>query len=137
MSKNNVIQVEMDQEAYEKYISGSGGSGGGDSNIEYLDISGLEIDPTYNVLISFADVVKAEDSGVKIIGLNYRATQLSIGSNPTIIAIGMSFDRLIHMYAGDQKMDSSLINLLKTLGSITDEQLAAIPRITKEQFYTL
>lgn len=120
-------------------------SGGG--NIEYLDIKNLN-DNTKITLILLSIVTRlnmveggALPSGVSILPIGFlaaidgRTLQVVITELlPTAEAVAISNDS--YAIGGGEV---SLVYIMQTLGGINnaDEVLAAIPRITKEQFYTL
>ena len=111
---------------------GSGGSGG--SSLEYLDVSGVD-SQTRAVLLSLAIEIKFSFSGGNIVGpillamdgiaplntLHERVTQMKIDKNSQFNVAGQS---------------GTFMDFLNMMG-VSNEQLAAIPRITKEEFYTL
>ena len=116
-----------------------GGSGGGGSSIEYLDVSGIDE--------SMADVVEMLFIFSSVVRVIQKETQLHKIIPPLILNMSgegefkilyfaINFDL---MYLGTLSDDEILISAKDVLirMGITQEQLDAIPRLTKEQFYSL
>lgn len=105
------------------------GSGSGEaSNIEYLDVSGME---QAFILAKMAISVKSSDNDGGYIISPYG---LFSGSNDIFKAVAIDFSILI--YNSDFPTEVNFI----TLGEFVTNmgmQLDAIPRLTKEQFYNL
>ena len=107
---------------------GSGDSGGGTgeaSTIEYLDVSGVNQEIYFTTLLITSFVSKSKENGVVCI----LPSAAMVGYNNSLIislAIDFSF----------KTSNGTILELLLNMG-ITQEQLDAIPRITKEQFYSL
>lgn len=123
-----VINVQMDEDFYNEIIQGGSSGGGEVSSIEYLDLSGLE----QNIkgrLIMFAYLLRGNDSGIIApisFVLNGPDIDMSnIGEFVDMISIDFNMD--IYMFGSNMKIknmfDENIINI--------------IPRITKEQFYSL
>ena len=137
-----VINVQMDEDFYNEIIQGVGsGSGSGEaSNIEYLDVSGLEgTNKAY--LVHFALYVKAyvENLNTKFSG--FSAEYIDMVSNgkavASTVATAIDFSHKVTVSTGiGEFAESTTMKGLLEVG-ITKEQLDAIPRITKEQFYSL
>ena len=107
----------------------AGGSGESASTIEYLDVSGLE-DGEKSPLIVFACLLcKSEAEGVITTPLSMLPSgdQLDLTEVSGISAIMVDFSLEIYVY--EQKM-----TIQEFLGK---ELLDSIPRLTKEQFYSL
>lgn len=121
--------------------SGSGGDSGGEtSTIEYLDVSGLKgTNKAY--LVHFALYVKAyvENLNTKFSG--FSAEYIDMVSNgkavASTVATAIDFSHKVTVSTGiGEFAESTTMKGLLEVG-ITQEQLDAIPRITKEQFYSL
>lgn len=109
-------------------LSSGGGSGSGsgdDSNIEYLDVSGVNQEIYFTTLLITSFVSKSKENGVVCI----LPSAAMVGYNNSLIislAIDFSF----------KTSNGTILELLLNMG-VTQEQLDAIPRLTKEQFYSL
>ena len=133
-----VINVQIDEDFYNETIQGGGSSGGGEaSNIEYLDVSGLNEEGRAN-LAYFASKVKliyshnALGGEIKAIGRPLAIIgTLGIGFGPLNGSIAIEINR------NDIISIKGAINVNGNLFESMGEELDAIPRITKEQFYSL
>lgn len=116
----------------------SGGSGGGGgSTIEYLDISGLGFERMDLIF---------DSCKIKLIYSN--KTQITGGANLIILSSPENLESLImsvntiaidlnsKICRGGDKIETVREHLL-SFNTFTEEQLAAIPRITEEEFYTV
>ena len=142
-SSNEIFDYDFGALVYPKYIkviSGSevvsasvnfnegGGSGNGSgeiSTVEYLDVSGINQEPYFTMLLITSFVSKNKENGVVAIS----PSAAMVGYNNSLIislAIDFSF----------KTSNGTVLELLLNMG-ITQEQLDAIPRLTKEQFYNL
>lgn len=119
-----------------KNISGSGGStSSGGSNIEYLDgaeiQSGLDsqsLMSTYILMLAYR--VKILKDGVYgILG-----AQTPGNFNGTVIGIEIDFNSYISL---NSSLGLLTVKDFLILIGVQQQQLDAIPRITKEEFYTL
>lgn len=112
-------------------VSG-GGSGG--SNIEYLDVSGVDTYLLVNILAIGIPYAKGEIDGLVI------AAPISAFGNKLVAeninAIGIDGNATIAMAVPGQTLVMSFYDALAQRG-VTKEQVDAIPRITEEEFYTL
>ena len=104
----------------------SGGGAGTESTIEYLDVSDWDkTDMSNKALLSTAQLFRLNANGTVAVATN------DSGAIKYCEAIGVDFS--LELISNGKIM---------TLGegwaqSLTEEELAAIPRITKEQFYNL
>lgn len=120
------------------------GGGTSESSIEYLDMRGIG-DTNVNLrngLVVFADIVKSKNEEGTYVGVCLYGIQTIFGfSNnnaTTSVAVAVDFSRHIKgKMNGGQELDMSIYDLLIMMGTATSEELDSIPRITKEQFYTL
>lgn len=118
-----------------------GATGGGDSNIEYLDVSGLDaVDENLkNALVLLSPNVKSKTTEGTFVGLPLHGIQLIVGvSNNarTVIALAIDFNTIFKFVIGENAASVNIKDYIMT-SEFTQEQLDSIPRITKEQFYTL
>ena len=117
---------------------GNGESGGEASSIEYLDVSGIELADTIKILlVASAISVKITFQG-KIIYMPpiiYEVSAVATIEELNSVAKYLAIDFNLLTYSpsfGKIKLNDLLVAF-----GITQEQLDAIPRITKEQFYSL
>lgn len=116
-------------------VSGVGGSGeGGGSTIEYLDVSGLEdktvvfewatsarlVIPQYAIIVS--PVGRLVET-LKNVGYDY------------VKAIGVDTSSIVAMRQGEDVVSVTMAEYISMAGN--SELFDSIPRITKEQFYSL
>lgn len=77
---------------------------------------------------------------MKIVGLNSEAIRQFGGiPDPEIgdyLAVSIDFSRKMKMFNGDLAFDGTVMEMLTMMG-ISQTDIDAIPRITKEQFYDL
>ena len=121
-----------------KNSNNTGESGGDDSNIEYLDVSGIDhADTLKNLLVGSAILVKITVQGdiIYMPPVLYEVSTIATIEELNSVAKYLAIDFNLLTY-GPGLGKISLNNLLVFFG-ITKEQLDAIPRITKEQFYSL
>lgn len=109
-------------------ISGSGGGESGGSNIEYLDLSGVD-ESVKTVLCGFGYLGKSPE-GILPIPLILIESLGSISDKLSPIK-SISIDFYTDLYNG-----FTIKTFIYQLG-VTVEFLDSIPRITKEQFYDL
>ena len=107
----------------------SGGGAGTESTMEYIDISGLSGDASIDVLTTFAVFFKGTVSGAKM----YGTIGLLINQNYTLEALAIDFTASIY----SESIGIVSVSQAVEMYGLTSEQLAAIPRITKEEFYSL
>ena len=119
-------------------ISGGGSGEGGGSNIEYLDVSGMQ-DYMKNVLLYYSVLAKIQgDSvtyGVQIQPSGFLLAAGGMTSLVTAVAIDLVIP--ITKYASEESGVEK--QELTTLDADSEfmEMLDTIPRLTKEQFYNL
>lgn len=112
----------------------SGGGAGTESTMEYLDVSGRGM--AAQVSMPFAYLWKGpmlEKMGIFPAVLLYSTNKDALDS---ISQIAIDFSTKMNKSAGSTEIMSTK-DAIMSLYSITEEELAAIPRITKEQFYNL
>ena len=118
---------------------GSGESGGGEaSTVEYLDVSGRELTDTVKILlVASAISVKITFQGniIYMPPVLYEVAAVATIEELNSVAKYLAIDFNLLTYS-PALGKINLNDLLVTLG-VTQEQLDAIPRITKEQFYSL
>lgn len=115
---------------------------GGESSIEYLDVSGLGAINAYlrQILVQFADFVKIKTESSSGVGVSLDGMGMLFGGvdDTACVAIAIDFSRHVKGRSSVRELDASIFDLLTTETNIsTAEQLDSIPRITKEQFYNL
>ena len=122
----------------------AGGGSESASNVEYLDISGVSETNEYlrNGLVLFADIVKSKNEEGTYVGvcLNGIKEIFGISNNniTTCVAVAADFSRHIKgKINGGPELEMSIYDLLIKRETATAEELDAIPRLTKEQFYDL
>lgn len=120
------------------------GGGTSESNIEYLDVSGLgdTNQGLRNALVAVADIVKSKNEDGTFVGACLLGIQLLTGvanNATTCVAVAVDLSRHIKGESNEAggAFDMSIAEILIMAASVTQEQLDSIPRITKEQFYTL
>lgn len=125
-------------------VDNGGGSGGGESasTIEYLDVSG-NIDG--NIILSGG--VEVPLNLISYAGITYKVNQEGVIEilpilnilNPNFVgdtlALAVDFSTKLSNPAAGGLV--SVKEFLINFGGITEDQLASIPRLTKEQFYDL
>ena len=122
-------------------------AGGGESasTIEYLDVSGLgeTNESLRNALTIFADIVKSKNEEGTFVGACLSGIQMAFGvttnNATTCVAVAVDFSRHIKGVGNEagQVIEMSISDILIMMGTATAEELDSIPRITKEQFYSL
>ena len=116
-----------------KSISAGGGESGG-SNVEYLDVSGVD-----SVLLTNIYAIGIPYAKGEVDGMIMAAPFSAFGNNLTIEnmkAIGVDTSTQVAMKVGGQSMTMTFLEALNLRGYTAVEQFNAIPRITKEQFYS-
>lgn len=120
------INLKTSNEIHVKQLSGGSGESGGEaSNIEYLDVSGSEVGKALCCMHSYQNKILVENDAISI-------TSAIRSYNNTYIACSICFSDTV-IVANDK---TTILEDLEASG-ITKEQLDAIPRITKEEFYSL
>lgn len=123
--KSELIKpVDFAEEIKGITAGGSGESGG--SDVEYLDLSGLN-EENFGV-VNISSLLKIKNAGKIGIG----QTGLLINDFDEVLA--GAFAKELRMWIGDS-MVTSIKDLLPLMGLSIDYD--AIPRLTKEQFYDL
>lgn len=118
----------------------SGGSGEG-SNMEYLDVSGVDFvngGTKEGNFLMCSFMVKCNhtilgNNAIVPIGQLYNA---GTSNTTSIYALVFDFSAKYIISSGIEQINFTLKELLIQIGW-TEEELAAIPRLTKEQFYNL
>lgn len=119
----------------------TGGSGGGSSNIEYLDVSGMELSKNsklyYLAIISiFAKAIihggSAQIIAPSLVSLSTMLTDITTISIKAL-AVDFSATYAEYLISAGQGSAGTIKDVLLRFG-VTEEELAAIPRITKEEF---
>ena len=127
-----VINIQMDEDFYNEIIQGGGSGSGEASTIEYLDVSGMSYEKMDLIFNSYL-VRFIYDNKVQVVG---GASLITIGDIESalmgVVAVAIDFNSLI--IKGGDEIDTVLEDLIH---SFTQEQLDSIPRLTKEQFYSL
>lgn len=112
----------------------------GGSNVEYLDLSGVE-DPLLTLIIGFAPLCKINNDGTMAVGAPFYGLRFFTGELGTRVthvkAVGIDLSQRFDIKMGTEAMNISLIDYLTMMGVATQADLDAIPRLTKEQFYSL
>ena len=145
VSENGTIEVTPDEgfTGLGKVTVNTNVEGGG--SIEYLDVSGLgeTNESLRNVLAIFADIVKSKNEEGTFVGACLSGIQTLFGfttnSATTCVAVAVDFSSHIKGVGNEagQVVEMSFFDVLVTTLGATQDQLDAIPRITKEQFYDL
>lgn len=115
--------------------------GGSASSMEYLDLREYQDADFYLSLAILADVVNAHDADNNTYcGVNKEAIRSLFGvSNTTKItynAVGIDLSRRVKANVQGQIMELTIIDLV-TITGVNKEDIDAIPRLTKEEFYAL
>lgn len=128
-----------------KGISAGGGDApSGGSNMEYLDLSGVEEGQLRNFLVAFAsrlnlEITEGGLTGAKMAGITWGYLDMMLDSavNPNWAkAIAIDLTTNIIQEEGGQQMALTFRELITALG-LNPADIDAIPRLTKEQFYDL
>lgn len=122
-----------------------GGAGTAESTMEYLDVSGLDGESQEylkNVIVVLANMVKSQNDEGTFLGAPLSGIQIMFGTTNnnarTVIAVAIDFSQFVKAKIGNDVLELSLNQLiLRSVEGITQLDLDAIPRITKEQFYSL
>ena len=105
-----------------------GGSGGGESNIEYLDVRGLDVESKLQFIVLSALLMRTVINGVVLVTPSL-ALYLEVGNEIFEKAEAIMIDRNSRLIAPDTNI--SFEELLTEYGA------DSLPRLTKEQFYSL
>lgn len=120
---------------------GGGGSTGG-AGIEYLDVRGMELDLSNNALgyvllySSYFANCYTSSYGMQMCSPVSDILKLSL-SNVTLYGLAISLNARTLMISGGEIMQDMTIKEVLIKKGWTEEELAAIPRITEEEFYNL
>lgn len=110
------------------------GGGAGESTMEYLDVSGGGMAAQASMLYAYLwKAIVAENVGIFPIGVIISTTPSAANS---VSQIAIDFSTEVNKSAGGTEI-MTIKEAIMSLYSVTEEELAAIPRITKEQFYSL
>lgn len=135
--------LEVSKPWYNKYennsdISNDGSGSGEASNIEYLDVSGLDILNTEGKDFSigayaFSVKMTISDKLTAFIPSSVFQSYSTFPGTVVVHAVAIDFSFPTSIFGG------KILTIKETLISLglTQEQLDAIPRITKEEFYNL
>ena len=128
ITENGTTEVVPDSGyALSKVTVNTNVQGGGESSLEYLDVSGnSKMQSYYNAAI----LIKSTENGGMIIpaGMGNSGYDSS-----KFVAYGIDLNLQIYNSSTGLTTVGDMLNLF----GITEEELAAIPRITKEEFYAL
>lgn len=124
--------------------AGGSGESGDSSNLEYLDLRGVEEGQLRHFLVAFASSLNLEITeggltGAKMAGITWGYLDLMLDSavNPNWTkAIAIDLTANIIQEQDGQQMASTFRELITALG-LNPADIDAIPRLTKEQFYDL
>lgn len=110
-----------------------GGGESGDSNVEYLVAPRTE-DNRWGMALTYSRAAKASGIGFELIGTAGVLVAEGLLQRPQdIIALAVAFDDIA---AKNLEINFTVREAFEQLG-FTTEELDAIPRLTKEQFYDL
>lgn len=116
--------------------AGSGGNGSDeDSNIEYLDITNVSSYKELLLQYSFRACVISDDVKMNATSFAVYNTIIDLISYKSLY-IQTDFKSKVYGIQSGQTFNLTIMEVLN-MANITQEQLDAIPRITKEQFYSL
>lgn len=114
----------------------SGEGGGSASTVEYLDLTGLAtLQLSYYSTSSQELHLKMTMQGQEIAMVGPAAQLVSQGPSASSIYAKIDFDAPIIMVQGTMRQDTKVRDYI--LSKVSESELAAIPRITEEEFYTL
>lgn len=123
-------------------VAQSGGGSGSASSFEYLDVSGLENESYFPSLIQASIYMKGKISsgqmkGIEITGVNMSMFAMMSSKITDINSVCIDFTSIISQKMGGEVYTTTVEDVLVSGGSVTKEQLNAIPRITESEFYNL
>lgn len=120
------IKIEKDG----KWVDDGGSSSGEASTIEYLDLRGQSLG-LINAVMAFAIQAKATISPDELrITYMYTASDVTFDN---IVECSIDFNGYVY----NKQVGLKNVCDFLSMANITQEQLDAIPRITKEEFYSL
>lgn len=120
--------------------SGGGSSGGEASTIEYLDVSGLDVtnkDSKYSFFGMYSNSIKAKAMGYIAFcpsGMYHSMVEMS---KIDILAVAIDFNLPTNSFGETLKTTKEYILSFPGDFGFTEEELDAIPRLTKEEFYAV
>lgn len=130
ITENGTTEVVPDAGyALSKVIVNTNVESSGSDDLEYLDLSGLSGDALIDILTTFAVFFKGTVGGAKM----YGTIGLLINQDYTLEALAINFTAPIY----SESIGIITVSQAVEMYGLTSEQLAAIPRITKEEFYSL
>lgn len=131
----NIIRLNSIGEPFAKSEQATPPSGGGGNTIEYLDISGLGSERMTLIFESF-QIKFIYNNKTQIVG---GANLLPLFSPENLESLFMSINAIAIDFNSKSCHGGDKIETIREYlnGTFTEEQLAALPRLTKEQFYTL
>ena len=136
----NVAYLNGAEGLHKRGGASSGGSSGGEGNVEYLDISNWNSNTSKSNLVVKSNIIKVEKYGstfcitpATALGqmANSIGEALDLFENATI-AVCIDFNLVLKYPDGEFTNKELLLE-----NGFTQEELDAIPRITKEEFYNL
>lgn len=111
--------------------------GGGGGNVEYLDLRSLNINGGGIVQFSVEARVYSEKNQIHTAGPAANAMQLIImDSAAKVEAVGFDFSCNIVMIQNGVRQEAPASMIFTQFG-FADQDIAAIPRMTKDEFYAL
>lgn len=119
-----------------KSIESGGGSGEGDSNIEYFAYN-KEVS-TLIECAAFAQYIKAEVEGQTtfVTPFSMAMAEMMAASRAEVVAFGIDFNDRMVMKQGDMLQEYTILDSIMQNG-VSREEIESLPRITKEEFYSL
>ncbi len=119
-----------------KEVSVKVSGGGSASTVEYLDLTGLAtLQLSYLATSSQELHLKMTLQGQEIATVAPAAQLVSQGSSASKVYAKIDFDAPIIMVQGTMRQDIKVRDYI--LSKVAESELASLPRITEEQFYTL
>lgn len=119
-----------------KEVSVKVSGGGSASSVEYLDLTGLAtLQLSYYATSSYELHLKMTIQGQEIATVGPAAQLVSQGSSASSIYAKIDFDAPFIMVQGTMRQDMKVRDYI--LSKVSESELAAIPRITEEEFYAL
>lgn len=114
----------------------AGGGGSAPSSVEYLDLTGLANPQfSYFTTSSYELHLKTTIQGQEIAMVSPTPQIGSQSASASRVYAKIDFDAPIIMVQGTMRQDGNVRDYI--LSKVSESELAAIPRITEEEFYTL
>ena len=135
-----VINVQMDEDFYNEIIQGGGSGSSSASNIEYLDVSGFDItdkNSKYAFLVVYSNSIKAKTNGYVAFCPSGMYDSMAGMSNIDILAVAIDFNLPTNAFGETLKTTKEYMLSFPGDFGFTEEELDAIPRLTKEEFYAV